>query len=128
MRVKEEPRDEGGGQTESAVVYNDVEECTTDDTADDCVEVMASRSSSRSLKRRRRRPSDRFKRQMELTTVDLELRLRLRDTQCRLREALAEIERLQRIQSELGQENARLIRDRQVRTDGTPSNCHVYEL
>ena len=65
---------------------------------------------------------------MESTTVDLELRLRLRDTQCRLREALAEIERLQRIQSELGQENARLIRDRQVRTDGTPSNCHVYEL
>ena len=97
-----------------------VEESATDD----CVEVMAA-----NVEKRRRRLSDRFKRLRKSRfeevaverTQDADSRHYLRETQCRLRDALAEIERLRRVQSELEQENARLIRERQVRTTSLPS-------
>ena len=93
VRVKEEPRDD----------IDDVEECSTDD----CVEVIAA-----CVQRRNRLRKTRF----EETMVDMDLRHQLRETQCRLRDALAEIERLQRIQGDLEQENARLIKAKQVGT------------
>ena len=115
MRIKDESRDGGGDQTIN------VEESTNDD----CVEVMAA-----NVEKRRRRLSDRFKRlrksrfeeaQDTERSQDADSRHYLRETQCRLRDALAEIERLRRVQSELEQENARLIRERQVRTTSLPS-------
>ena len=114
VRIKDEPLDGGGDQT------IDVEESTTDD----CVEVMAA-----NVEKRRRRLTDRFKRLRKSRfeevaverTQDADSRHYLRETRCRLRDALAEIERLRRVQSELEQENARLIRERQVRTQSLPS-------
>ena len=102
VRVKEEPRDDDGDNT-----VIDVEK---EYTTDDCVEVAAAYA-----KRRRR-----IKRVIE-SAIDertVNLRQHLRETECRLRDALAEIGRLQRIQSELEQENATLIRARQVRWYG----------
>ena len=113
MRIKEEPLDGGGDQTIN------VEESATDD----CVEVMAA-----NVEKRRRRLSDRFKRLRKSRfeeSQDVDSRHYLRETQCRLRDALAEIERLRRVQSELEQENARLIRERQVRTISLPSIRNV---
>ena len=96
VRVKVEPPDD--------LIIDDVEDCTTDD----CVEVIAA-----CVKRK-----SRIKRAIE-SAIDestVNLRHHLRETQCQLRDALSEIGRLQRIQSELEQENARLILARQVRT------------